>query len=67
MKGSAILFQDNQKVTIIENVNRSVFEELQAHEGCEHCHCKLENKMIDFGSVSPVLWKENEIDWDYGY
>ncbi len=67
MKGTAILFQENQKVTIIEDIDRSVFEEMKAHCGCENCNCKLENKIVDFGSESPVFWHENDVDWDYGY
>lgn len=67
MKGTAILFQENQKVTVIEDVERSVFEEIKAQCGCDHCNCKLENKVIDFGSVSPVFWHEDEVDWEYGY
>ena len=67
MKGTAILFQKNQKVTIIENVDRSVFEEMKEQCECGHCSCKLESKVVDFGEVSPVLWHENEVDWEYGY
>ncbi|MEH7125346.1 hypothetical protein V7149_19220 [Bacillus sp. JJ1503] len=67
MKGTAILFQENQKVTVIENVDHSTFEEMEAQSGCDHCKCTLENIEFDFGPVSPVFWHENEVDWDYGY
>lgn len=67
MKGTAILFQKNKKVTIIENVDRSVFDEIKDQCGCDHCSCKVESKVVDFGQVSPVLWHENEVDWEYGY
>ena len=66
MKGTAILFQE-QNVKFIENVDVSVFKELKEQCGCSHCNCKLENKVVDFGTVSPVFWHENEVDWDYGY
>lgn len=66
MKGTAILFQE-QAVTFIENVDRTVFEEIKLQCGCEHCNCQLENKIIDFGAVSPAFWHEDEVDWDYGY
>lgn len=66
MKGTAILFQA-QNVTFIENIERSVFEEIKEQCGCDHCNCKLENNSIDFGAVSPVFWHEAEVDWDYGY
>jgi hypothetical protein len=66
MKGTAILFQD-QKVRFVENIDQTIFDEMKQQCGCTHCNCKLENKVIDFGSVSPVFWHEDEIDWDYGY
>ncbi len=67
MKGTAILFQPNQKVTFIENVDQIVYETLKEQCGCDHCNCKVENKMVDFGAVSPVLWHAEEVDWAYGY
>ncbi|MDE3838333.1 hypothetical protein C0966_02900 [Bacillus methanolicus] len=67
MKGTAILFQADHSVTIIEDVEHTVYEEIKSQCGCEHCICKLENKIVDFGTVSPVFWHEDEIDWDYGY
>ena len=66
MKGTAILFQE-QKVTFIEDVDHSIYEEIKDQCGCEQCNCKLENKLVNFGFVSPVFWHEDEVDWDYGY
>lgn len=66
MSGAAILFQE-ENVTIIEDVDISVYEEIKEQCGCQHCSCKLENKTVDFGAVSPVFWHPDEIDWDYGY
>lgn len=67
MKGTAILYQKDQAVTIIENIDRAVFDEIRNQCGCEHCNCKLENKLVDFGTVCPVFWHEDLVDWDYGY
>jgi hypothetical protein len=67
MKGTAILFKEDQKVTFIEDIDHSVFEELEEQTGSKQCRCKLKDKVIDFGSVSPVYWHENEVDWEYGY
>lgn len=67
MKGTAILFQDDQTVTFLEDVDRSVFEEIKEQCGCKSCNCKLENKIVDFGTVSPVFWHEDDVDWEYGY
>jgi hypothetical protein len=66
MKGTAILFQE-QNVKFIEDIDVSIFNALKEQCGCSHCNCKLENKIVDFGTVSPVFWHENEVDWDYGY
>lgn len=66
MKGTAILYQE-QAVKFIENIDHGIFNEMKKQCGCSHCNCRLDNKVIDFGSVSPVFWHEDEIDWDYGY
>jgi hypothetical protein len=66
MKGTAILFQE-QRITFIEDVEQTVFEEIKKQCGCDQCSCKLDNKIVTFDSVSPVFWHEDEIDWDYGY
>lgn len=67
MKGTAILFQHDHNVTILEDVEKTTFEEIKEQCGCDHCTCSMENKKVDFGHVSPVLWHEDEVDWDYGY
>ncbi|WHY79159.1 hypothetical protein QNH20_08520 [Neobacillus sp. WH10] len=66
MKGTAILFQE-QKITFIEDVDHSFYKEIKEQCGCDHCSCKLDEKIVKFDSVSPVFWHEDEVDWDYGY
>lgn len=67
MKGTAVLYHDGHSVTVIENVDKKVYETIKEQCGCKHCTCKIDNKVVDFGKVSPVFWHEDEIDWDYGY
>lgn len=67
MKGTAILFQPNQKVIFIENVDHEVYETIKEQCGHSHCNCMVENNMVDFGEVSPAFWHEEEVDWAYGY
>ncbi|PLR80698.1 hypothetical protein CVD25_20405 [Bacillus canaveralius] len=67
MRGTAILYKEDNTVTFIEDVELSVYKEIKRQCGCEHCNCKLENKVIDFGTVAPAFWHEDEVDWDYGY
>ena len=66
MKGTAILFQPNQMVKFIEDVDHKVYEEIKKQSGCSHCNCTLDDKVVDFGKVSPAFWHE-EVDWEYGY
>jgi hypothetical protein len=66
MKGTAILFHE-KRITFIEDVDLSVYEEIKDQCGCDQCSCRLNDKVVSFGSVSPVFWHENEVDWDYGY
>jgi hypothetical protein len=67
MKGTAILFQPNQKVTIIEDIDLKTYESIKNQCGCTNCTCKVESTVVDFGTVSPALWHEDEVDWAYGY
>lgn len=67
MKGSAILYNKEQCVIILENIDKSLYEELKKQCGCKKCSCLLEKLEVDFGSVTPILWHEDEIDWEYGY
>ena len=66
MKGTAILFQE-QNITFIEDVEHSFFKNIKEQCDCNNCLCKINNKTVDFGTVSPVFWHEEEIDWEYGY
>lgn len=67
MTGTAILFQQDKKVTIIEDIDHEVYKEIQEQDGCKDCKCLLDNKVIHFGPVYPAMWHDDEIDWDYGY
>lgn len=66
MKGTAILFQEDH-ITFIENIDYTLYQEMKEQCGCDNCTCRLSDKLVDFGTVSPVFWHENEVDWDYGY
>ena len=66
MKGTAILFQE-QNITFIEDVEHSIFKNIKEQCDCNNCLCDINNKTVDFGTVSPVFWHEDEIDWEYGY
>lgn len=67
MKGTAILFQEDNEVMVLEDVDRSVYEEIKKQVGCKECFCEINNKQVSLGKVSPIIWHEDEIDWDYGY
>lgn len=68
MKGTAVLFQEDQSVTVLEGVDKAVYEDLKKQCGCnQDCKCKINDRKVNFGPVSPVMWCEDKIDWDYGY
>ncbi|MGM7685110.1 hypothetical protein ACSVDA_23675 [Cytobacillus sp. Hm23] len=67
MKGTAILFKETRPVTILEDVDKSLYNEIKKQCGCQQCNCSIDNKNVEFGQVSPVMWHEEEVDWDYGY
>jgi hypothetical protein len=65
--GTAILYQPDLKIRFIENIEKEKYEELRNQCGCTNCSCNLNGSTVNFGEVSPVLWHEDDIDWDYGY
>lgn len=67
MKGTAILYQQDERVIFLEDIEKKQFEEMKKQRDSEHCYCHLENKKIDYGKVSPIIWCDDEIDWEYGY
>ena len=66
MKGTAILFQE-QGITFIENIDHAFYEKVKKLCGCKYGSSELNEKLVEFNSVSPVFWHEDDIDWDYGY
>ncbi|MFC4320386.1 hypothetical protein [Litchfieldia salsa] len=67
MTGTAILFQPDQQIRFIENIELAQYEQLRSQCGCTNCTCDLNGTKVVFDEVSPVYWHEDEIDWDYGY
>ncbi|MFU1993571.1 hypothetical protein [Priestia megaterium] len=64
MKGSVILFNDDNEMTIIENVEEAVYQDIKEQEGSNHCVVTLDDHEVDFGYVSPVYWREGQIHTD---
>jgi len=67
MKGTALLINEDQTVTVLENVEHSVYEELKNEEDLDHPHCTINDKEVEFNPIQSVVWHEETIDWDYGY
>lgn len=66
-KGTAILLNDDQTVTCIEDVERSMYKEMKELAGCTDYHIKMGDREICFADVQFVFWCANDVDWDYGY
>ncbi|PLR97478.1 hypothetical protein [Bacillus sp. T33-2] len=67
MKGTAILFSENQQVTFFEDIEPAVYKEIKKQCSCGGCGCSTDKNETNLQNVSPVFWHEDEIDWDYGY
>ncbi|TXL66476.1 hypothetical protein FHP05_03575 [Cerasibacillus terrae] len=67
MKGTAILLNEDQTVTCLEDVDHSLYMEMKQQEGCAQFECTIDNKEINFVNVESVLWCDDQVDWDYGY
>lgn len=66
MTGTALVLNE-ENLVVLENIEKSVYEELQGRTGTNNCICSVNNSVVHLGKVSSVLWSEDEIDWEYGY
>lgn len=66
MKGTAILFREDQNVTIIEDIDHDAYKELKNTSECKDRNHHPYTKK-DSSTVFPALWHDEEVDWDYGY
>ncbi|MDR4983334.1 hypothetical protein CN491_12060 [Bacillus cereus] len=66
MAGTTLVLKE-ENLVVLENVEKSVYEELQHKAGEENCTCAVNESVVQLGKVSSVLWNEDEIDWEYGY
>ncbi|MBO1624765.1 hypothetical protein COE15_03445 [Bacillus cereus] len=66
MAGTTLVLKE-ENLVVLENVEKSVYEELQDKAGEENCTCAVNESVVYLGKVSSVLWNEDEIDWEYGY
>ncbi|NSL50659.1 hypothetical protein [Calidifontibacillus erzurumensis] len=66
MAGTAVLYRDHE-VIILEDVEKETMEEIKKQCGCGHCTCTINDHKVDLGNVEFVGFKEDKIDWDYGY
>lgn len=57
MKGTAILFHDDLSVTFLENVDLTIWKQLEETDKTTNT---LENH-------EQLLLIEEDVDWDYGY
>lgn len=67
MKGTALLINDNQVVTVLENVGHEVYEEIESQKADENISCRIDEKEVKFGPITKVVWLEANVDWQYGY
>lgn len=67
MKGTALLINKDHTVTVLENVEREVYEELVSQEDEKEIHCVIDEKEVCSPPIDKVVWYEETIDWAYGY
>jgi hypothetical protein len=67
MKGTALLINKDHFVTVLENVEHGVYENLVCQEDSKNIQCTINNKEVHFDPISNVVWYDDIIDWEYGY
>jgi len=66
MKGTAILFQQNVPITVVEGIEESQFKEIINNNANHYQNIKV-SKKVQENLTTPIIWKEEDVDWDYGY
>ncbi|HHY73982.1 MAG TPA: hypothetical protein GX497_12350 [Bacillus bacterium] len=67
MAGTAVLYRNNEEIVVLEDVEMKTLEEIKKQCGHEHCTCTLNHNEVDLGEVELLGFKEDKVDWDYGY
>ena len=67
MKGTALLINKDHTVTVLENVEHELYEDLVKQEDSNEIHCMIDEKEVYFPAISKIVWYEDTIDWSYGY
>ncbi|EKN68550.1 hypothetical protein [Schinkia azotoformans] len=67
MAGTAVLYRNQQEVIVLEDIKKETLEEIKQQCGDENCTCTLNNHKVDLGNVMVIGFKEDVVDWDYGY
>jgi len=67
MKGTALLINKDHSVTVLENVEHDVYEDLVNLEDSKYRKCTINDKEVQFDPIDKVVWYEETIDWEYGY
>ncbi|WP_099364335.1 hypothetical protein [Fredinandcohnia onubensis] len=67
MKGTALLINKDHSVTVLENVDHDVYEDLVSLEDSKNIKCTINDKVVQFDPIDKVVWYEETIDWEYGY
>lgn len=67
MAGTAVLYRNQQEVIVLEDVKKETLEEIKQQCGCNNCNCKLNDHEVDLGHVMVIGFKEDIVDWEYGY
>jgi hypothetical protein len=67
MKGTALLINKDHSVTVLENVEHDVYEDLVSLEDSKNIKCTINDKEVQFDPIDKVVWYEETIDWEYGY
>lgn len=62
MTGTAVLYKENQQIVILRNIEKDVVEQIKTQCGSEHSYCQVEEKKVDYGRVSHVIWMEQRAD-----
>ncbi|RAS74037.1 hypothetical protein [Priestia endophytica] len=64
MKGSIVVFNKQNEMRVIEDIEETLLEDICRQKKQEHCLVQLADRKVDLGYISNAFFREGEIHTD---
>lgn len=56
--GTAVLYKENNRIVILRNIEKTLLEKIKSQCGLDSCICRIDEKVVNYGKVSHVIWMD---------